>query len=156
MNNNNENNQNSKPIPYSLFRIIGGISLIIGFCLLLSMILGTESFLSGGVSMTSISIRGFLWFIFSGLGMVLLSIGFRPIIAKYSIKSAKYIQKENSSDLRDLSSDAADIHSDAIKKTVKSIKSGLSEEEKIYCSNCGKENKKSANFCNNCGENLKQ
>jgi len=147
-----ENKKNIKPLPYVLFIVIGSILLIIGVIILISIVGSTDSFLSGNVSMSSISLRGILSFILIGGGISLLSIGLKPLMAKYHIKTTNYVQKSNAEELEEISSDATNIHSKAITNITKSIKTGLKDTK--FCKFCGAEIDKDSSFCNKCGKKI--
>ena len=138
-------NDNNKPKHFIVFKIIGFLGIIlaiIGFALTVD---GFDDFESNNF-MIGVLMSTFGFFI----GISGLMIGFRPEITKMSIKSVKYIQKENKEDFKDIASNAADIASEAITKTTTAIKTGL--DDKIFCKHCGEKIDSDSKFCKKCGK----
>lgn len=69
-----------------------------------------------------------------------------------TIKSRKDILDQNEDTLKDLATRNAKIHKDAIESTIKSVKTALTESDKIYCKHCGKRIDKDSKFCKSCGK----
>ena len=80
-------------------------------------------------------------------------IGFKPEMHKTMVKSVKYIQSENKSDLQDIAGTNAEIGKEAVKISAKAVKEGLTEKE--YCKYCGQEIDVDSIYCNKCGKKLK-
>jgi len=47
---------------------------------------------------------------------------------------------------------SANIAKDAIETTVRAIKKGITEDEKMYCKHCGAFIDKDSKFCKECGK----
>ena len=138
---------NKKPKHFIIFKIIGFIGIAVG---IVGVILTFTGF--GNFENNNFMIGGFLMVFGIFIGILCLSIGFRPEISKLSTKSAKYIIKDNKGDLTDITNTTADIYSDAITQTTKAIKKGLTEKETIFCKHCGAKIDADSKFCNKCGK----
>ena len=137
--------ENKKPEHLLVFKIIGFIGIAVGiFGFILSMV-GFGDFESN-----NFMIGGFLACFGIFVGVLGLSVGFRPDIARMSAKTAKYIQQENKEDLKDIVNTSAEISSDAITTVTKAVKDGLNET--VYCKHCGSKIDADSKFCKSCGK----
>lgn len=68
------------------------------------------------------------------------------------VKSKKNILDQNEETLQNMSNRYANITKDGIETTVRAIKKGLAEEDKMYCKHCGQLIDKDSKFCKNCGK----
>ena len=136
---------NNKPKHFIIFKIIGLIGIILA---IIGFVLTFVGF--GDFESNNFMIGGFLTTFGLLIGIPCLIIGFRPEIAKMSVKSAKYIQQENKEDFKDIASNTAEIASEAITKTTTAIKNGL--DDKIFCKYCGEKIDSDSKFCNKCGK----
>lgn len=75
-------------------------------------------------------------------------------IANNTIESAHRIYKNNEETLRNINNMKASIKKDAIEATVRSIKKGIVDDDKIYCKHCGEAIDKDSTFCKACGKKL--
>ena len=82
------------------------------------------------------------------------AIGFKPEITKMTVKSAKYIQKENQNDLNEIANTTADIAKDAVTTTTKAVAHGITNEETMFCKHCGAKIDVDSKFCKSCGKEL--
>ena len=137
--------ENKKPEHLLVFKIIGFIGIAVGiFGFILSMV-GFGDFESN-----NFMIGGFLACFGIFVGVLGLSVGFRPDIARMSAKTAKYIQQENKEDLKDIVNTSAEISSDAITTVTKAVKDGLNDT--VYCKHCGSKIDADSKFCKSCGK----
>lgn len=142
--------QEKKKIPtiFKILMIVGPIILITGIVLLATGFGDFENeskFIIGMFLMP--------------VGFISTVVGFIPLISKASIKANKYILQSNMEDLQDISSTSADITSTGIKKAVRAVKEGWTDEEnkpKSYCPNCGAKLEGDDNFCSQCGSKIEK
>ena len=60
----------------------------------------------------------------------------------------------NEEKLRNIYNKTADIRKDAIKTTAYAFKSGLTQDETIFCKHCGASIDADSKFCKSCGKEL--
>ena len=75
-------------------------------------------------------------------------------MSSIAIKTGKKIVDENEDTLRDLANKNANIKKDVLETTVRAIKKGFTEEEKVFCKYCGSKINNDSKFCKNCGKEL--
>ena len=138
---------NNKPKHFTLFKVIGFVGAIIAIIGIINLISGFGDFTTH-----NFLIGMFLFPIGMFVGVMFLSLGFRPELTKMATKSAKYIQEENKQVLKDIVSTSAEITSEAVTTTAKAVKEGL--KDTMYCKHCGKLIDKDSIYCKECGNKL--
>ena len=136
---------NKKPIQFLIFKIAGFLGIIVAVIAFVLIFTGFGDFESNNFMIGAFLLP--FGFALAGFG---LTMGFKPEIAKMSVKSAKFIQQENKEDLKDIAEDSADIVSGAITKTTEAVKDGLSDKK--FCKHCGQRIDTDSKFCSECGE----
>lgn len=137
-----------KPKHLLVFKMIGFIALVVA---IVGIVLTMKNF--GNVQNMNPSdfmLGGTLTCVGLFVGMICLTIGFKPEFTKMGTKTTKYIQEENKEDLADIASTKADISSEAITKVAQSVKKGLKDTK--YCKYCGAEIDADSKFCSACGK----
>ncbi|MGN0824676.1 MAG: zinc-ribbon domain-containing protein [Candidatus Coproplasma sp.] len=86
----------------------------------------------------------------TGIGLMLLSIGFRREISSYMKNEGVPVINDAAQDLKP----AVKAVTEAVKETVRDEKSDISSEKPTVCPACGKENQPKNNFCDGCGAQL--
>ena len=137
---------NKKPSHFLILKIVG----ILGIgAFVFGIILAVKGF--GDFETNNFMIGSLLIAFGLMLGISGLVMGFRPEITKMTVKTAKYIQQENKSELQDIVNTTAEIAKDAVSTTSKAIKEGFSENKK-FCKYCGAQIDGDSLFCNKCGK----
>ena len=134
-----------KPVRFLIFKLVGFVGIIVA---IFGIVLSIRGF--GDFESNNFMIGGFLstFGIITGISCTI--IGFGPEIAKARVKTAKYIQEENKSDLVTIASNTAEIMSDAVTTTAGAIKDGLQATK--FCKHCGAKIDADARFCTVCGK----
>ena len=70
------------------------------------------------------------------------------------VKAAKYMMDESKDDIKSITSDMADATADGVETTVRAVKKGITEDEKMFCKYCGEKIDKESKFCNKCGKEV--
>ncbi len=135
----------NKPKYLKKFKILGYLCIVIAVVGLVLSIIGLTEFQSA-----FFMVGGIMFCVGIFAGIVLLSVAYKPEVAKLKTKMDKYIQEENKEDLTDIASTSADIKSEAITKTVKAIKKGIKNTK--FCKHCGEEIDADSKFCSKCGK----
>lgn len=82
----------------------------------------------------------------------IISPKFRGKMMSRQIKATRYMMDESKEDIKDISDDMADATKNSIETTMRAIKKGFTEDEKIYCKYCGNKIDNDSKFCKNCGK----
>jgi hypothetical protein len=137
---------NKKPTHFHIFKLVGVVGVItavIGIALAISGFgdFETNNFMIGGFLTT--------FGLFAGISCTVA--GFQPEIAKTSIRTNKYIQDENKEDLTDIANTAAKIHANAVTTISHAAAKGFTQENTVFCKECGAKIDADSKFCRHCG-----
>lgn len=135
-----------KPLSLLILRIIGFCCLAIA---LLGIILVINGF--GDFETNHFMIGSFLatFGLFAGISCTVS--GFLPEISKTSIRTQKYIQNENKEDLTDIANTAAEINANAVTTISHAAAQGFTQEDTVFCKECGAKIDADSKFCRHCG-----
>ena len=136
-----------KHIMFLVFKLIGVVGIVLFVIGIIKLVNGFGEFEDN-----SFSIGMFMMPVGLFLGVTGLVMGFRPEITKHTIKTIKYIQKENQEELKEIVSTVSEIHLESVTATANAVRDGLSET--IYCKHCGKRIDLNSQFCKYCGQKL--
>ena len=135
-----------KPLSFLILRIIGIFCLAIALLGIVLVIVGfgdfeTNNFMIGGFLTT--------FGLFAGISCTVA--GFLPEISKTSIRTQKYIQNENKEDLTDIANAAAEINANAVTTISHAAAQGFTQENSVFCKECGEKIDADSKFCRHCG-----
>ena len=133
-----------KPKHYLIFKILAGVFAVVT---IVGIVLSVQGF--GDFETNHFMVGGFMCTFGLFATVACAGIGFKPELAKLSVKSAKYIQQQNKEDLADMATTTAEIAKEAVTVTVEAVKEGL--DESMYCKHCGKTIDRDSRFCKECG-----
>lgn len=68
------------------------------------------------------------------------------------IKSVKYMMDNSKDDIENISTNMANATKDGVEITAHAIKKGFTDEESVYCKNCGSKIDADSKFCKRCGK----
>ena len=136
-----------KPMIFLVFKFLGLIGLVIFVIGIINLINGFGNFEDNSF-MIGMFMMPFGFF----LGVSCLVMGFKPEITKHTIKTTKYIQKENQEELKEIVSTVSEIHLEAVTATAQAVREGLNQT--IYCKHCGQKIDADSQFCKHCGREL--
>lgn len=139
-----------KPILFLILKILAALFLCVAITGIVFTITGfgdfeSKKFVLGGV-MTCFGIFA---------TATCASIGFSPEMAKFSVKTTKYIQQATKEDMTDIASTQAEIQSEAVKTIAGAVKEGLDgadEDKTMFCKHCGAKIDEDSRFCKECGK----
>ena len=135
-----------KPLSFLILRIIGFCCLALALLGIVLVIVGfgdfeTNNFMIGGFLTT--------FGLFTGIACTVAS--FLPEISKTTIRTQKYIQNENKEDLTDLANTAAEINANAVTTISRAAAQGFTQENTVFCKECGAKIAADSKFCRHCG-----
>ena len=135
-----------KPLSFLILRIIGFCCLALALLGIVLVIVGfgdfeTNNFMIGGFLTT--------FGLFAGIACTVAS--FLPEISKTTIRTQKYIQNENKEDLTDLANTAAEINANAVTTISRAAAQGFTQENTVFCKECGAKIDADSKFCRHCG-----
>ena len=135
-----------KPLSFLILRIIGFCCLALALLGIVLVIVGfgdfeTNNFMIGGFLTT--------FGLFAGIACTVAS--FLPEISKTTIRTQKYIQNENKEDLTDLANTAAEINANAVTTSSRAAAQGFTQENTVFCKECGAKIAADSKFCRHCG-----
>ena len=135
-----------KPLSFLILRIIGICCLAIALLGIVLVIIGFDDF-----ETNHFMIGSFLatFGLFAGITCTLA--GFRPEISKTSIRTQKYIQNENKEYLTDIANTAAEINANAVTSISRAAAQGFTQENTVFCKECGAKIDADSKFCRYCG-----
>ena len=89
-----------------------------------------------------------------GSFVVMLNPNIQGKMLSKQVKSLRNMMDESKDTLKSLADDTADVNADSIESTVKAYKKGLTEEDDVICSHCGKKIDKDSKYCKYCGDRI--
>ena len=131
-----------KPIVFLILKIVGILALALA---VLGVVLLVKGF--GDFESNNYLIGMFLTPFSTVIGVLCITTGFRPEIAKMRAKSARYIQEQNKEDLSAIATTAAEIISEGAATIADAVR-----EEKKFCKHCGASIDRDSKFCSECGK----
>lgn len=82
----------------------------------------------------------------------IISPKFRGKLMSKQIKATKYMIDDSKEDIKDISDSMSNATKDGIETTMRAIKKGFTEDDKIYCKFCGSKIDSDSKFCKSCGK----
>lgn len=131
-----------KPIVFLILKIVGILALALA---VLGVVLLVKGF--GDFESNNYLIGMFLTPFSTVIGVLCITTGFRPEIAKMRAKGARYIQEQNKEDLSAIATTAAEIISEGAATIADAVR-----EEKKFCKHCGASIDRDSKFCSECGK----